>query len=154
MKYLKKFNESLHNQPTENENWKFLSPSDCSKELEHKKIIPISEKLLLLIKDRFNIKDNRIKLLQNEQPEPGMVIYSYRYDYHIYEYEDEWFTVWLCPNPGTMVHQPTYHWDYLCDQLDGLLNFLDYANSENKINFRPEYGDWINLPIKPYFPYR
>ena len=40
------------------------------------------------------------------------------------------------------------------DQLDGLLNFLDYANSENKINFRPEYREWLNLPIKNYGGHR
>jgi hypothetical protein len=150
MKYIKLFEESLHNESDENEYWKFLSSSDCRMELGDKKMVTIydqilSEKLLLLIKDRFNIKDDRIKLREQI---PCMVIYSYRYDYYIYEYEDRWFKVWLSPNPGTMVHLDTKYWVYLCDQLDGLLDFLDFVNSKNKINFRPEYGKWLNLPIK------
>jgi hypothetical protein len=143
---VKRLNESLHNKSIENEHWKFLSSADCRKELGDKEIVPISEKILLLIKDRFNIKDGMIK--DDNELKGHIWIYSYRYDYYICEYEDKWFTVWLSPNPGTMVHNNTKYWVYLCDQLDGLLNFLDFANSENRINYRPEYGKWLDLPIK------
>lgn len=134
MKHIKKF-ESIHDKYTKNDYYEFTDKLPffmSSGQVTHEdftkdEIDEISNRYKLPKDIEIRITGIRSKSFRSIDWDyyAGLTISIRKYRLHIYKHKDEWYRVVVRPNYGTMTHQATKNYDYVCDQFIGLLKLLD-----------------------------